>query len=1539
MLPEMDDAFAGEVSLIESEDDDAILQATVSVGKMRPSAAFGIIGAPRRLMMTLPSRRDEDCRDDDSQVTSPLAASTNSPSSRRSSVATFSRSVRMHEQLDNLGIGMASLRRGVVEGRERRKDNDASGGGAGGTSAATTPGGVSGAVRQLGPTAAQQLGELGGTFISRFPSDEIKEIKRMMMGNDGPTSGPTSPALLSPTKSTKSSPTNCTIVQLSVPGWGDSDSDAGEADGADGETPMPAGRASAYMPDDAGAGAGSGSRRRSSSVHEEEAITTRMKRAAAFAGSDTNQDGRLDGAEVKKQLEKVGVGLDLTEEEIYKIISMIDTDGDHCLNREEFDLFAKLLHDADVKKLKGTTDEFLQEWVKVLERRNLRKQHGQARLQSLLSNMPVLTEGGLFNRYWDLIVMVLLLYVALSSSLVVAHAGSYSQVVRNADLGAFLVLAADVAITLSTAVKSESKTGFVSSRADIAHNYFRGRCWIDVVAVPWELPLYYITGIWQVWRWTKLKNLLYLLRWRYMWQVTDHGIVYENIILFYYMAVPLIRTMFKLVLFAHGLVLLRMHLASEDHRYACGVPAPEAQAADTCLSDSLGERYWLSAFWIWSIVISEGTITWSLAGGMVGCVAMCCALLFQSHVIAETFTLLLNASMNERNSEEMRMTLSAMMYFGVPLKVQQEALSFNFHTLELSSVSVLKQLLYSTPEPIMRELFLYIKLTVIEGVPLFNTLSQECCLALANCLVQTYASPEEVIIKFGAQGEEMYFLMYGYAEVTVLVGGQWRTVATLSRGDLFGEVALLKPKGCPRTATVAALTYCDMFLLRLQDFGAVQLRFPELTRVVTSEAIKRGLMQPEVTGPTPTQQAPPQPSGAAEQASASAPPPATRPPHPPRPPPPLVCPQLSEVAAPLGQLASPTLCALDVEDTHELDHVVLPQPTARRRRSSGVNQLPVPAAPPAAAQRRVSLPLLRRGTDPTLRTNGAGVSETSVGSDGCCDGGNLSILQLHEDAGSRPPTTGGAAARGGGGLDTPRAPPRPCVSLSEKIMKRVSHMLDGEEPGPHPGSSASPAYARSSASSTLLSSEGDGSVGGDTEGGGGGGRGVRSREGSVASSRSADKGDQVQAPPPSQPAPPAPQQQHRSTAGTVPGLARAFSRRGNDAMRAQAHTQEPTSQPQQQPQAPTQPQSALTRCGSSMLVRGSSFFRPRPRYTFGGGELKRVTSFHSTKPEPVVKPPRLMTLDDDVSKGGMFSPPATGGGGGGGGGFFGRSASMMSPANSPSFHPKPLDNTRFKFCYNAELSDYIDSLPSHGIMVAEGSAKAVEACEVWRRSTTKFTTHTHTHTGLACPTPALYAARVAGPLRIVLLHHRRTSRLARRQGCLSIRGHCFPPAPQARRRPILPTCRPGEEAVVTVAAHTVSRGSRCAVVPPNSTNRTCRAGQRRRHACFPAWPWWRHPCNCSPLTLTSNNNTIHTVRYSSAHTSRAIIADTKFLPPECEVPDAPTPTSTSSLPEHSKEHLPPPPFLPPPRHTHGKTKHRREPKSAATQVMPLPLNR
>jgi CRP/FNR family transcriptional regulator, cyclic AMP receptor protein len=64
-------------------------------------------------------------------------------------------------------------------------------------------------------------------------------------------------------------------------------------------------------------------------------------------------------------------------------------------------------------------------------------------------------------------------------------------------------------------------------------------------------------------------------------------------------------------------------------------------------------------------------------------------------------------------------------------------------------------------------------------------------------------SAGEVLFREGERGEEMYVIQSGLVRVVKRVGGEYRSLATLGRGEFVGEMAILN--GRPRTATALVL--------------------------------------------------------------------------------------------------------------------------------------------------------------------------------------------------------------------------------------------------------------------------------------------------------------------------------------------------------------------------------------------------------------------------------------------------------------------------------------------------------------------------------------------------------------------------------------------------------------------------------------------------------------------------------------------------------------------------------------------------------------
>ncbi|MGH9931091.1 MAG: cyclic nucleotide-binding domain-containing protein, partial [Pyrinomonadaceae bacterium] len=91
----------------------------------------------------------------------------------------------------------------------------------------------------------------------------------------------------------------------------------------------------------------------------------------------------------------------------------------------------------------------------------------------------------------------------------------------------------------------------------------------------------------------------------------------------------------------------------------------------------------------------------------------------------------------------------------------------------------------------------------LAAVDIFAPLSAEETAMLAQAATSHVFAPGETVIRAGDPGSSMFVVHNGRVSVQVSESGRARTVATLSEGAFFGEMALFT--GEPRTANIVAI--------------------------------------------------------------------------------------------------------------------------------------------------------------------------------------------------------------------------------------------------------------------------------------------------------------------------------------------------------------------------------------------------------------------------------------------------------------------------------------------------------------------------------------------------------------------------------------------------------------------------------------------------------------------------------------------------------------------------------------------------------------
>ena len=133
-------------------------------------------------------------------------------------------------------------------------------------------------------------------------------------------------------------------------------------------------------------------------------------------------------------------------------------------------------------------------------------------------------------------------------------------------------------------------------------------------------------------------------------------------------------------------------------------------------------------------------------------------------------------------------------------------------------VAILEELPFSLRESVA----LYLNKEIIEKVPLFEKAGDALLRDIIVNLQPVIFTPGDYVVRAGEPGDEMYFI--SRVKVEVLSPDEQTLYATLDSGKFFGEISLLL--SMPRTATIKAIEFCDLFCLDKQTFDRVIERYP-----------------------------------------------------------------------------------------------------------------------------------------------------------------------------------------------------------------------------------------------------------------------------------------------------------------------------------------------------------------------------------------------------------------------------------------------------------------------------------------------------------------------------------------------------------------------------------------------------------------------------------------------------------------------------------------------------------------------------------------
>lgn len=116
---------------------------------------------------------------------------------------------------------------------------------------------------------------------------------------------------------------------------------------------------------------------------------------------------------------------------------------------------------------------------------------------------------------------------------------------------------------------------------------------------------------------------------------------------------------------------------------------------------------------------------------------------------------------------------------------------------------------------------------LLQGIPFFDRLSEEQIEDLIEISETEWCDSNQTVFSEGDPPEKLYLILEGKVRISKKnEAGEELTLATLAKGDFFGEMALVD--GAPRSATVSTVEPCEFFILSRVAFIQLLSQSPRL---------------------------------------------------------------------------------------------------------------------------------------------------------------------------------------------------------------------------------------------------------------------------------------------------------------------------------------------------------------------------------------------------------------------------------------------------------------------------------------------------------------------------------------------------------------------------------------------------------------------------------------------------------------------------------------------------------------------------------------